>query len=141
MNRLTAVPMDIVPIMAIDNGFCSSEPISDENSNGTIAKIVVSEVMIIGRKRLRPASWIASSKGTPALRSSLIASSFRIESLITIPQVTINPIADIRFSVCPQIQSKKSKGKCHINRDFRQYQQRLQKTLELCGKNEIHQQQ
>lgn len=61
MNRLTAVPTDIVPIMAIDNGFCNSEPISDENSNGTIAKIVVSEVMIIGRKRLRPASWIASN--------------------------------------------------------------------------------
>lgn len=105
MNRLTAVPTDIVPIMAIDNGFCNSEPISDENSNGTIAKIVVSEVMIIGRKRLRPASWIASNNGTPALRSSLIASSFRIESLITIPQVTISPIADIRFSVCPQSQS------------------------------------
>ena len=61
--------------------------------------------MIIGRKRLRPASWIASNNGTPALRSSLIASSFRIESLITIPQVTISPIADIRFSVCPQSQS------------------------------------
>ena len=61
MNRLTAVPTDIVPIMAIDNGFCNSEPISDENSNGTIAKIVVSEVMIIGRKRLRPASCTETS--------------------------------------------------------------------------------
>ena len=70
--------------------------------------MVVSEVMIIGRKRLRPASCIASNNGTPALRNSLIASSFRIESLITIPQVTINPIADIKFSVCPQIQSKSS---------------------------------
>ena len=49
IKRLTAVPMDIVPIMAIDNGFCSSDPISEENSNGTMAKIVVSEVMIIGR--------------------------------------------------------------------------------------------
>lgn len=47
IKRLTAVPMDIVPIMAIDNGFCSSDPISEENSNGTMAKMVVSEVMII----------------------------------------------------------------------------------------------
>ena len=39
-KRLTAVPIDIVPIMAIDSGFCSSDPISEENSNGTIAKIV-----------------------------------------------------------------------------------------------------
>ena len=63
MNRLTAVPIDIVPIMAMDNGFCSSEPISEENNSGTMAKIVVSEVIIIGRRRLRPASWMASGKG------------------------------------------------------------------------------
>ena len=103
INKLTVVPIDIVPIIAIDNGFCNSEPISEEKSSGTIAKMVVSEVMIIGRKRLRPASCIASNNGTPALRNSLIASSFRIESLITIPQVTIRPMADIRFSVCPHI--------------------------------------
>lgn len=54
INRLTAVPIDIVPIMAMDNGFCSSEPISEENKSGTMAKIVVSEVMIMGRRRLRP---------------------------------------------------------------------------------------
>ena len=75
INRLTAVPIDIVPIMAMDNGFCSSEPISEENNSGTMAKIVVSEVMIMGRRRLRPASWMASNKGTPALRSSLLPSS------------------------------------------------------------------
>ena len=55
MNRLTNVPNSMEPIMAIANGFCSSEPISDENSNGTIAMMVVSEVMIIGRKRRTPA--------------------------------------------------------------------------------------
>lgn len=53
INKLTVVPIDIVPIIAIDNGFCNSEPISEEKSSGTIAKMVVSEVMIIGRKRLR----------------------------------------------------------------------------------------
>ena len=73
-----------------------------------MAKIVVSEVIIIGRRRLRPASWMASGKGTPDLRSSLMASSFKIESLMTMPQVTISPMADIRFSVCPQSQSNNS---------------------------------
>ena len=73
-----------------------------------MAETVVSEVMIMGRRRLRPASWMASSKGTPDLRSSLMASSFRMESLMTIPQVTISPMADIRFSVCPQTQSSRS---------------------------------
>ena len=87
--------------MAIDNGFCNSDPISEVNNNGTIAKIVVNDVMIIALKRLLPAIWIASTKGIPVLRNSLIVSSFRIESFTTIPQVTIIPIADIKFSVCP----------------------------------------
>ena len=55
MNKLTSVPNNIEPIMAMANGFCSSEPISEEKSNGTIAMIVVNEVMIIGRKRRIPA--------------------------------------------------------------------------------------
>ena len=94
------------PIMAMDNGFCNSDPMSEVKSSGTMAKMVVSEVMIIGRKRLRPAVWIASMSGVPALRSSLMESSFRMESFTTIPQVTMIPMADIRFSVCPNIQSE-----------------------------------
>ena len=65
--------------------------------------MVVSEVMMMGRSLLRPASWIASSNGIPVFLNSLIASSFKMESLIMIPQVTINPMADIRLSVCPHI--------------------------------------
>ena len=57
--------------------------------------------MIMARKRRCPAVWIASNKGVPALRSSLMESSFRMESFTTIPHVTMIPIADIRFSVCP----------------------------------------
>ena len=56
MNKLTNVPTNMAPIMAMERGFCNSEPISKENSNGTIAKIVVNDVMIIGRSLLRPAS-------------------------------------------------------------------------------------
>lgn len=55
MNRLTSVPNNIEPIIAIANGFCNSEPISEEKSNGTMAIMVVNEVMIIGRKRQIPA--------------------------------------------------------------------------------------
>ena len=105
MNRLTSVPINIAPIIAIESGFCNSDPISKENNNGTIAKMVVSEVIIMGRNLRLPASWIASRSGIPVLRNSLIASSFKIESLIMIPHVTIKPIADIRFSVCPHIHS------------------------------------
>ena len=55
MNRLTSVPNNIEPIIAMANGFCNAEPISEEKSNGTIAMTVVNEVMIIGRKRRIPA--------------------------------------------------------------------------------------
>ena len=89
------------PIMAMANGFCSAEPMSEAKSSGTMAIMVVSEVMMMGRKRRTPAVWIASISGVPALRSSLMESSFRMESFTTIPQVTMIPMADIRFSVCP----------------------------------------
>ena len=56
MNKLTSVPINIAPIMAMESGFCNSEPISKENSNGTIAKMVVSEVMMMGRSLRLPAS-------------------------------------------------------------------------------------
>ena len=55
MNKLTNVPNSMEPIMAIANGFWSSEPMSDANNSGTIAMMVVSEVMTIARKRRVPA--------------------------------------------------------------------------------------
>ena len=55
INKLTKVPNTIEPIMAIDKGFCISDPISEVNSNGTIAKTVVSEVMIIALNLRLPA--------------------------------------------------------------------------------------
>ena len=90
--------------MAIDRGFCNSLPMSNENKRGTMPKIVVRDVMMIGRRRRRPASCIASSRGVPSRRSSFIASSFKIESLMMIPHVTTIPIALIRFNVCPHSQ-------------------------------------
>ena len=78
-NKLTNVPTSMDPIMAIDKGFCISDPISEVNSSGTIAKMVVSEVMIIALNLRLPAVWMASTRGTPVFRSSLIASSFKIE--------------------------------------------------------------
>lgn len=65
---------------------------------------------------------------------------FQDRVMITYHRSPIRPMADHRFSCMPAY-PEQEQSKCHINRDFRQYQQRLQKTLELCGKNEIHQQQ
>ena len=54
MNRLTSVPTNIAPIIAMESGFCSSEPMSNENSSGTIAKMVVSDVMMMGPEPSAP---------------------------------------------------------------------------------------
>ena len=56
MNKLTNVPTNIAPIIAMESGFCNSDPMSNENNNGTMANMVVSDVMMIGRNLLRPAS-------------------------------------------------------------------------------------
>ena len=55
-KRLTAVPINIAAIIAMERGFWSSLPKSKVNSRGTIPKMVVSDVMMMGRKRRRPAS-------------------------------------------------------------------------------------
>ena len=70
-----------------------------------MARIVVSEVMMMALRRRFPAVWIASYIGMPALRNSFMLSIFRMESFTTMPQVTMIPMADIRFSVCPHTHS------------------------------------
>ena len=47
-KRLTAVPISMAEIMAMESGFCSSLPISNVKSSGTIPNIVVNDVMMIG---------------------------------------------------------------------------------------------
>ena len=50
-NRLTNVPT-VRPIMrARDNGYCISAPILPFDMNGSMAKMVVSEVMMMGSRR------------------------------------------------------------------------------------------
>ena len=56
----------------------SSLPISNVKSSGTIPNIVVNDVMMIGRRRRRPASCMASIRGTPSLRSSLLQETFKL---------------------------------------------------------------
>ena len=55
MNKLTKVPTTIEPIMAMESGCCISEPISEVNNIGTMAKMVVSEVMMIALNLRLPA--------------------------------------------------------------------------------------
>ena len=69
------------------------------NRIGAIANMVVSEVMMMGRRRRRPAVCTASIMGIPARRSSPMASSLRIESLMMTPHVVMIPMADMRLRV------------------------------------------
>ena len=103
MNKLTNVPNNIEPIIAMASGFCNSEPMSCEKSNGTIAIMVVNEVMIIGRKRRIPAVWIASinelrKAGTPLLEAIHTAGVRRLRPIIMTSLTTIMAMVPLLFS-------------------------------------------
>ena len=55
INRLTNVPIIMAPIIAMANGFCSSDPMSELNNIGMRAKMDVSEVITMDRRRFSPA--------------------------------------------------------------------------------------
>ena len=93
---LTPVPTTMPTKMVSERGNCKSAPIEPPERNGTKEKMVVSEVINIGNNRSLPALTIDSNKGIPLLRCRLMVSTFRIESLITIPAITISPVIDIR---------------------------------------------
>ena len=100
-NRLTNVPATMPTIRVNDNGYCKAEPISPRLRKGRMAKMVVSEVMTMGRKRLCPPRQIAVTRGIPSRLNRFIVSTFRIESLIMIPLITTMPIIDMIFSDSP----------------------------------------
>ena len=74
---------------------------------GNMANMVVSEVIMMGRRRRWPASMMARRspplEGTFMCRLWLMVSIFRIESLMTIPLMTTMPVIDIRLIVSPMI--------------------------------------
>lgn len=91
---LTPVPTTIPIKMVNDKGNCKSAPIEPRERKGNREKMVVSDVMIIGNKRSRPASAIASINSMPSFRCRLMVSTFRMESLMTIPAITMIPVMD-----------------------------------------------
>ena len=73
-NRLTNVPATIPTIRVNDNGYCKADPISPRLRKGRMARIVVSEVMTMGRKRLCPPRQMAVTRGIPSRLNRFIVS-------------------------------------------------------------------
>ena len=82
--------------------------------NGHTARIVVRDVMMIAFILLEDASSTALSRLSPAFRMRLMVSILRMESFITIPVITINPIIDIRLTLTPKSQSTRRAKKMSI---------------------------
>ena len=94
--------------MANDNGNCISAPIEPLDMNGKRENMVVREVIMIGIKRSCPAMEIAGISDIPWRRCTVMGSIFKIESLITIPAITIIPVIDIISIDMPRIQRIRS---------------------------------
>ena len=89
--------MQRAAIMASASDCCSSEPRSLVKKKGTMPMTVVRDVMMMGRILIFPALCIASCGFIPFLTSTLMASSFKMLSLMTIPQDAIKPMPDMMF--------------------------------------------
>ena len=100
-KRLTSVPAVMPTTSVSESGYCRADPISLRCRKGSRASMVVSDVMTMGRSLLCPASMMACSRGIPSRRRRLMVSTFRMESLMMMPLMTMSPIIDITFSVSP----------------------------------------
>ena len=98
INRLTNVPKKMADVMATASERCSSDPKSDDRKKGIIPVMVVSEVIMMARRRRCPASCTATVRFIPSARNVFMASIFSIESFTTMPQEAMMPMADIMLS-------------------------------------------
>ncbi len=64
--------------------------------------IVASEVIRIGRRRMRLAFVTASSSGRPCRRRMRVKSTIRMLFETTMPTIMIRPMRDMTFSVLPE---------------------------------------
>lgn len=85
------------PIIDNARGNCNSTPMPLKNNKGVRANTVVRLVITIGYNLLLPPSKIAFSIDKPLAKDFLMVSILIIESLITIPAITIIPRTDIIF--------------------------------------------
>ena len=78
---------------------------------GAMAPMVVRLVIRMGFSRRHPPKRMARSNGIPSRRRRFMVSTFRMESLITMPAITTMPMSDIRLILLPAIQRASSAPK------------------------------
>ena len=80
------------PTMAYPSGRRDAEPAPSPMATGSAPMIVATDVMRIGRRRIRPASITADTVSIPRAFSWLVYSTSKIEFLVTRPMRRIMPI-------------------------------------------------
>ena len=89
------------PTIAYPSGRRDVEPAPNPSITGNAPMIVATEVMRIGRSRMRPASSTAATVSRPFAFSWFVYSTSRIEFLVTSPIKRIMPIWLYRLIVPP----------------------------------------
>ena len=86
--------------------------------------------MMIGRRRRRPASCMASIRGTPSLRSSF--DSIQFQDGVVDDDTAGHDDTDGTHQVHGMAAyPEHQQGGCHIDRNFKQHDERLQETFKL----------
>src|SRR6266576_687223 len=101
-NSVSAVEKKTPPTIAYPSGFRAAEPAPTPQATGTAPMIVATDVMRIGRRRMRPASRTAATVSKPFSLSWFVYSTSRIEFLQTSPIKRIIPIWLYKFIVAPE---------------------------------------
>ncbi len=87
------------PITATAIGALLSDPAPTPKAAGSIARMMVSDVIRMGRKRIGQASFKDCSMLLPSARRWLVRSTSRMEFLATRPINNTRPIIENMFSV------------------------------------------
>src|SRR5690242_18752507 len=106
-NSVRAVEKNTPPTIAYPSGLRAAEPAPTPHATGTAPMIVATDVMRIGRSRIRPASRTAETVSSPRAFSWLVYSTSRIEFLLTRPISKIMPISLYRLIVAPEKWSRR----------------------------------
>ena len=96
------------PITARAIGALASAPAPMASASGSMPKIIATVVMMIGRRRIRPAESSEAARSPPSARSWLVKSTSRMPFFVTSPINMMTPIIVMTFMFPPVMRSARA---------------------------------
>ncbi len=100
-TRVSRVEVISPPITARAIGARISPPDPTPSASGSMPKIIAAVVMMMGRRRVRPAWMMAARRSRPRPRSTFVKSTSRMAFFVTRPISMMRPMSDMMLTVSP----------------------------------------